>query len=227
MPTMPDPDPPDAAPSPIRAFGRFELRRLLGRSAAHHGLARRPTGSIGDELMLTLPRVAPADAPRCASSGSTRCGTPRGSTTRTSPRSPTSACRTRGRMWRSRAAPASRSPNGWRSSRSRAPRSSPAGCARRCRAWRSRTRRGVAHLDLQLHSLLVDERGHVSVMALGVASGVAAARPPRRRRASRGDPLERRGQRAAAERDVLACGLLLHRLLERRAAARAGRCRRG
>ena len=43
---------------------------------------------------------------------------------------------------------------------------------------------GVAHLDLQLHSILINERGQASVMALG---GRARARPtaaPRRRRAT-------------------------------------------
>ena len=47
-------------PHPTRAFGRFELRRLLGKSAATMvWLAFDPRA--GRELMLTLPRVQPAN----------------------------------------------------------------------------------------------------------------------------------------------------------------------
>ena len=48
-------------PHPTRAFGRFELRRLLGKSAATMvWLAFDPRA--GRELMLTLPRVQPINA---------------------------------------------------------------------------------------------------------------------------------------------------------------------
>src|SRR5258705_12811534 len=48
-------------PLPTRAFGRFELRRLLGKSAATMvWLAFDPRA--GRELMLTLPRVQPINA---------------------------------------------------------------------------------------------------------------------------------------------------------------------
>ncbi|MEO8079924.1 MAG: HDOD domain-containing protein [Caldimonas sp.] len=74
---------------------------------------------------------------------------------------------------------------------------------------------GIAHLDLQPYNVLVNERGQASVMALAVASPAAgddaadgAATSPMPL-----DPSQLRAQRAAAERDVLACGLLLHRLL--------------
>jgi non-specific serine/threonine protein kinase len=69
---------------------------------------------------------------------------------------------------------------------------------------------GLAHHDLQLHQIVINERGQASVMALGVGpfdgadsahADVAGATPILR------------AQRAAAERDVLATGLLLHRLL--------------
>ncbi len=74
---------------------------------------------------------------------------------------------------------------------------------------------GIAHLDLQPYNVLINERGQASVMALAVASPAAgddaadgAATSPMPL-----DPSQLRAQRAAAERDVLACGLLLHRLL--------------
>ncbi|MEO7114730.1 MAG: HDOD domain-containing protein [Caldimonas sp.] len=75
---------------------------------------------------------------------------------------------------------------------------------------------GVSHLDLQLHNILVDERGRAVVMALGAAidAGEEAVEP--RRAESRTMPLEPtalRLQRVSAERDVLACGIVLHRLL--------------
>ncbi|MBC8055119.1 MAG: protein kinase, partial [Rhizobiales bacterium] len=52
---------PQAAAHPTRAFGRFELRRLLGKSAGTMvWLAFDPHS--GAEVMLTLPRLQPADA---------------------------------------------------------------------------------------------------------------------------------------------------------------------
>jgi HD-like signal output (HDOD) protein len=68
----------------------------------------------------------------------------------------------------------------------------------------------LAHHDLQLHHVVVNERGQASVMALGVgpfdASDLAHAD-------AAGATPQLRAQRAAAERDVLAAWLLLHRLL--------------
>ncbi len=76
---------------------------------------------------------------------------------------------------------------------------------------------GVPHLDLQLHNIVVNERGQAAVMAFGVApDGAADAVAPRRPADSRAMPLEPtvlRQQRVSAERDVLACGIVLHRLL--------------
>jgi non-specific serine/threonine protein kinase len=72
---------------------------------------------------------------------------------------------------------------------------------------------GIAHGDVQLHHLLVNRRGGVRMMAFGVA--VAAPTVPRDL-ASRGmamDTTALREQRLAAERDVLCCGVLLHHLL--------------
>src|SRR5437867_2797346 len=47
-----------ALPHPTRAFGRFELRGLLGKSAAAMVWLAYDTAA-GRELMLTLPRVQP------------------------------------------------------------------------------------------------------------------------------------------------------------------------
>ena len=72
---------------------------------------------------------------------------------------------------------------------------------------------GLAHHDLQLHNIVVNERGQASLMALGVAHGIdgGAAAASSAQRA--GAPPTMRAQRAAAERDVLAAGVILHRLL--------------
>jgi HD-like signal output (HDOD) protein len=77
---------------------------------------------------------------------------------------------------------------------------------------------GIAHLDLQLHSLLIDERGNVRLMGLGVAGDAVraaqdAARAKSLERTMAMDPGELRAQRRAAARDLLACGLLLQHLL--------------
>ncbi|HEY9065602.1 MAG TPA: HDOD domain-containing protein, partial [Burkholderiaceae bacterium] len=72
---------------------------------------------------------------------------------------------------------------------------------------------------LQRHSLIVDERGMVRVMGLGVAAdsvrSAATADGPQRayERAMAMAPSELRARRVAAARDVLAVGLLLHGLL--------------
>jgi len=78
---------------------------------------------------------------------------------------------------------------------------------------------GIAHLDLQGHNVLVNERGQACVMALSVAAdpGQEATPAPGQRgsdlRLAPAEPLGLRAHRAAAERDVLACGVLLHVLL--------------
>jgi non-specific serine/threonine protein kinase len=76
---------------------------------------------------------------------------------------------------------------------------------------------GVAHLDVQLHCIVVNDRGEASLMGLSAAAARAGAWPAARagmRPAEPAfDPGSLRAQRAAAERDVLACGLVLHRLL--------------
>ena len=74
---------------------------------------------------------------------------------------------------------------------------------------------GFAHGDVQLHHFVISPRGHVRMTAFGVVTadlhphGLGDA-------ASRGmavDTTALREQRLAAERDVLACGVVLHHLL--------------
>ncbi len=76
---------------------------------------------------------------------------------------------------------------------------------------------GAAHHDLQLHSLQISESGHIQVMALATASNQGTpTSDPAKRGADHATLVEAdalRAQREAAERDVLACGLLLHQLL--------------
>jgi non-specific serine/threonine protein kinase len=76
---------------------------------------------------------------------------------------------------------------------------------------------GIAHGDLQRHQLLIDGRGQVLVMALSCSGAMEDERAdPRTWAAPRGlsmDPLRLRLQRSAAERDVLAVGILAHALL--------------
>lgn len=66
---------------------------------------------------------------------------------------------------------------------------------------------GVAHLDVGLHTVLIDKAGHARLF--GLAVGLEARQPGQAVRAGRG----RQDARQQAERDVLMAGLLLHRLL--------------
>lgn len=68
---------------------------------------------------------------------------------------------------------------------------------------------GVAHNDLQLHSVLVNEHGVVRLMGLHVANEWVHPAPQPGALAAPA----RRQQRDDAERDVLSIGLLLHRVL--------------
>ena len=77
---------------------------------------------------------------------------------------------------------------------------------------------GVAHLDAQLHSVLINERGVVCLMGLSTAGPVASATPLDPPAVSNDTtttlaPSPLQTQRAAAAHDLLACGVLLHHLL--------------
>ncbi len=203
----------DMTPGPTRAFGRFELRSLLGKSAGSMVWLALDTRS-GIEAMLTMPREAPSDAAALArwkdrTRHAARLDHPnlahvveigvhehwpfvavdRGTRTTV---------------------------DEWRAAH---PNPAPTDAAR----WIGDALRGLAyaheagawHGDPQLHHLLIDERGNVCVMGLGAADPAQAADAVRVS-GSRGMAMDTallRDQRLAAERDVLACGVLMQYLL--------------
>jgi non-specific serine/threonine protein kinase len=202
--------------NPVRAFGRFELRRLLGRSAGTMAwLAHDP--ETDTDVMLTLPRVQPADADALERW--------------------LADARLAARVDHPRLAPVAEvavhehwpyiavdrrvgvTLGEWLAGHAQPP---PADVA----AWFCDLLQGlafahdagVAHHDLQLHALLVDERGHVSLMALGGVCEQPHGRadtfnPTSYDRSLAMPTSELRARRAAAARDLLACGVLLHQLL--------------
>ena len=204
-----------ASPTPARAFGRFELRRLLGKSEATMAWLAHDTRN-GTDAMLTMPRVAPAGAlaiadwlvtvrraARLDHPGLARvleCGVHE--------QWPFVAVDRRAGV----------TLDEWIAEHPRAPIDDAA-------IWMESVLRGLAfahdagaaHLDPQFQCILINDRGQASVMALGVAyeagPQVTAGRPRDNDRAMPLDPSTLRVQRAAAERDVLACGVILHRLL--------------
>ena len=217
--------PPAVAPvirssSPTRAFGRFTLLRLIGKSEATMAWLALDSKTAA-EMMLSMPRVPPAgaagignwllmarraarlDHPNIATVA--ECGVHE--------HWPFVAVERRAGLtldeWLAQHAhPGVDDAAGW-----------VAGVLRGLAFGHDA---GIAHLDLQLHNILVNERGQASVMALGVAptdkldrtDGTAPRKRPGRPAAI--EPSALRAQRAAAERDVLACGVLLHRLADRR-----------
>jgi eukaryotic-like serine/threonine-protein kinase len=226
---------PSATPAPIvRRFGRFELRRLLGKSArAMVWLAFDATS--GAEVMLTLPRVQPEGA--FAADEWLR------------------GVRAAGRLdhpnlaavgevgiqdhWPFIAVDRSLGVTlgEWLATR---PRTVPAELVGLfCQLLRGLAfahEAGVVHRDLQLHSVLVGERGQVRLMGLATAS-VAGAAPGLPSQSGSDAPATVAGtattitngsltmapsglqvQRHAAAHELLACGLLLHHLLAGRAA---------
>lgn len=204
---------PAARPNPNRAFGRFELRQLLGKSAGTMvWLAYDPRA--GQEVMLTLPRVQPAEPAALEA-----------------------------RLNEIRLAARLNHPNlahvsevgtqdhwpfvavdralgitlgEWLGAHPRAAPLELVGLL--CQALRGLAfahEAGVPHHDLQVHHLLVSEQGTVRVTGVSVCDESLAASPDRGRATDRMplDPNALRARRDAARRDVLACGVLLHQLL--------------
>ncbi|MEO6033189.1 MAG: HDOD domain-containing protein [Burkholderiaceae bacterium] len=204
------------APSnPTRAFGRFELRRLLGKSAGTMvWLAFDPRSER--ELMLTLPRVQPVDPVALENwlrdvRFAARLDHPnlsRPTEVGVQDHWPFVAVDralgvTLSEWLVQHPNPTAVDAVGW-------------GCGL-LRGLAFAHEAGVAHCDPQLHSFLVDERGAVRVMALA-ASGAATALAPEaaarsHERAMALDPGALHAKRSAAARDVLACSALLHWLL--------------
>jgi eukaryotic-like serine/threonine-protein kinase len=210
----PAPDPIAHSPSPARSFGHFALQRLLGRSeltATWLALDQR----TGLETMLSLPCVPPAgpaglgnwllaarrsarlDHPNLAKV--TECGVHE--------QWPFVAVdRRAGITLEERMA------------------QHPVPVLDDATLWVESVLRGLAfahdaglaHHDLQLHNIVVNERGQASVMALGVGpADFGDDAPPSAADLRSRDRLTPalRSQRLAAERDVLAVGVILHRLL--------------
>lgn len=200
---------PVAKPAATRVFGRFELRRLLGKSARSMSwLALDPRS--GQEVMLTMPRVQPADETALhtwkndVEQGSrlnhpnlahvieigVHDGWPYLSVDR-------ALGLTLGeRLEAQRATPTSESVD-W--------------TLQLLEGLAFAHQAGVAHGDLQLHQVLVSEQGIVRVMGLA-ASGLTYADGTARPRGATEAP-SLRASRAAAQRDVLTAGLLMHHLL--------------
>ena len=207
---------PTAPTAPTRKFGRFELRQLLGKSAAATvWLAHDPR--VEHEVMLTLPRVQPQD-------GDTLEHWTRGA-------------RSAARLDHPNLAPvvevgvhdhwpfiAVDRIHGvtlveWTAAHPNVSAAEVVGWA--CQWLRGLAfahEAGVVHGDIQMHSVLINERGHVCLTGLVAAMYAPAqgARPTRvlasnRTAATDLSPLQ--AQRAAAARDLLASGVLLHHLL--------------
>ena len=190
----------------VRWFGRLQLLKLLGKSERTMAWCVADPRS-GQELMLVLPRVQPADAAALE-------------------------------RWQQTLRQASRLnhpqlavvveigvQDGWpyaaydsRDSATvseRLPSRGLPGLEAAC--WATQALQGLAyaheaglsHHDLQPHLVLVTDSGQVRVAGLGVACEMVAAGIG----ATATETAGLRTQRDAAERDVLACGLLLHSLL--------------
>lgn len=211
---------PNTVPPPpaalTRRFGRFELRRLLGKSAGTMvWLARDPVG--GHEVMLTLPRVQPPDADALDRwlrdvRSAARLDHPnlaRVVEVGVQDHWPFIAVdREQGVTL-----------GEWFAAHPNSP-------AVEVVAWMCQLLRGlafaheagVAHLDPQLHSVLVNERGNVCLMGLAIAwrappAGPVAAQPIVKGGTVAMAPSPLQAQRVAAAHDLLACGVLLHHLL--------------
>ena len=209
--------PPSAAvsgsPSAFRRFGRYELRRLLGKSAATMSWLVADPGN-GHELMLTMPREQPADAralerwlagvrkiakldhPQLAALSDIgvqdqwpyiaverTVGLTLGEWMAANP-----ACMPA--EWVDLLIPALE------------------GLAYVHEA-------GAAHLDVQPYSLLINEQGRARWTGFAVAGPLptGADAPDASPSAGRAMLSPLQAQRHDAERDLLACGILLHRLL--------------
>jgi non-specific serine/threonine protein kinase len=203
--------------SPNRAFGRFALRRLLAKSERTMlGLARDTR--TGAETMLSMPRLPPTGA---AGLGNWLLTARQAARLDHPDIAPVAECAVH-EQWPYVAVDRRRGVTlaEWLAQH-------PPPGIEEAAQWLASVVRGLAfahdaglaHHDLQLHTILVDERGQASVMALAVGpadtadDGVAGARSRDRGIARSAEPSSSRARQAAAERDVLACGLVLHRLL--------------
>lgn len=191
----------------VRWFGRMQLLQLLGKS--ERTMAWRVADPrSGQELMLVLPRVQPPDAASLERWHQT--------------------LRQASRLNHPQLAAVVETgvQDGWpyvaydpRDTATLSERLPSRGLpALEAAAWATQALQGLAyaheaglgHHDLQPHLLLVTDSGQVRVAGLGVACEMAHAAQVEAPNTESG---VLRSQRDAAERDVLACGLLLHTLL--------------
>ena len=202
-----------ARASAVRWFGRLQLLRLLGKS--DRTMAWRVADPrSGQELMLVLPRVQPADAEALAQWQQ--------------------AVRQASRLNHPQLAAVVEHgvQDGWpfvaydpRDSATLAERSSAKGlpsaeaaalATQALQGLAFAHEAGVAHHDVQPYLLLLSDSGQVRVAGAAVAADVAAALAQRRgsnRMPPATESMTLSSHRVAAERDVLALGMLLHGLL--------------
>jgi non-specific serine/threonine protein kinase len=209
---MPAQEPSAAKPNPTRAFGRFELRQLLGKSDRTMAwLAYDPRSQ--QEVMLTMPRVQPPDEAALAlwledSRLAARLNHPHLAhvvDTGVEDHWPYIAVdRALGLTLGERLAVQPQVPAdevvGWLIQ------------AVEGLAFAHQSR--ISHGDLQLHQVLISEQGMVRVMALGASgNAVIHASAQRKDQASTPDAHQLHEVRESSVRDVLTIGLLLHHIL--------------
>ncbi len=204
--------------APTRAFGRFTLRRLLGKSEATMTWLATDANSAELETMLTMPRLPPIGGPAIAA---WLLAARRAARLDHPSLAAVAECGVH-EQWPFVAVDrrAGVTLDEWLLLHPQAPIEDVA-------LWIVSALRGLAfahdaacaHGDVQLHHLLVNDRGQLAVMALGVAPVAGASNASPARSTAFGDATtilpqgSLQAQRAAAERDVLACGVILHGLL--------------
>ncbi len=181
------------SPSPARAFGRYRLRRLLGKSEATMTWLA-DDALAGTEVMLNLPRVAPVGAAAlaawmAAARHAARLDHPG--------LARVLACDVH-EQWPYVAVDrrAGVTLDEWLAEHPRPTTDEAALWTEEAlRALAFAHDAGVAHLDPQFHTLLVNERGQVAVMALAVAHEGAtdAAQAPRQRPGDAARPFDAAG----------------------------------
>lgn len=202
-----------ARPNPNRSFGRYELRQLLGKSAGTMAwLAFDPRAQ--QEVVLTLPRVQPHDAQALE----LRLRDMNQAARLSHPNLAHAIEVGVQDHWPYIAVDRALGVtlDEWLAAH---PLEAPAVLVELvCQLLRGLAfahEAGVVHLDLQAHHVLVSEQGTVRLAALGVCDEPVHPTAPEggSSRAMPLDPGSLRAQRDFARRDVLACGVLLHRLL--------------
>ncbi|MEO9069172.1 MAG: HDOD domain-containing protein [Caldimonas sp.] len=204
--------------APTRAFGRFTLRSLLGKSEATMTWLATDAKTEGAEAMLTMPRVPPIGGPAIAAwllaarraarldhpnlVAVAECGVHE--------HWPFVAVDRRAGV----------TLDEWLLLHPHPPIDDVAlWIASALRGLAFAHDAGCAHGDVQLHHLLVNDRGLLAVTALAVAPAAGSAATSPAGPTALGDTTtmlpqgELQAQRATAERDVFACGVLLHGLL--------------